>query len=114
MLFSFKKKHPERIAGQTVAVLDNIYLSRASEFSPEFWLGSCYSIFSLMCMFYLRILITPFDIFKLFLYISIQDHCRYVHFQGWITFCLMAFSFPTILHQSIQFSRRILFDHKHY
>jgi hypothetical protein len=35
MLFSLKKKHPERIAGQTVAV--PFYPSSASEFSPELW-----------------------------------------------------------------------------
>ena len=91
MLFSLKKKHPERIAGQTVAVLDHIYPSRASEFTPEFRLGSCYSIFSFMCMFDLRILITPFDIFKLFLHIFIQHRCRYVHFQCWLHFASWPF-----------------------
>jgi hypothetical protein len=65
------------------------YPSGAPEFIPGFQWGSCYSIFSFMCMFYrslfvllyfsfwplcclfffdIRILITPFGIFKLFLY----------------------------------------------
>jgi hypothetical protein len=53
------------------------YPSGAPEFTPGFVWGSCYSVFSFICMlrrllfvllsfFDIRILITPFGIFKLF------------------------------------------------
>ena len=73
-------------------ILLTAYPSGAPEFTPGFWWGSCCLIFSFMCMFCrsvfillsfffwllcclsfdLRILITPFSIFKLFLQYSPQ------------------------------------------